>query len=242
VIVAVIAGLAHASVTSPPLGAILVATVFQDVALVGAAVLFARARGANLSPAQFGLRGISVRRAAPLVLAVLAASYMFNLIWTNLLGSNQQENLHKQLGLGHDTLGIVATAAVVTALAPVAEELFFRGYFFPALSRWRGPGVAAVLTGIAFGAVHGLGATPVVFLVPLAFLGFVLCLLYQRTGSILPGIAVHVLNNVLAFGIDEHWGWQIPVLLAGAGALVAFAVIPLARLGIRAVAAAPAPV
>ncbi|HEV3227831.1 MAG TPA: hypothetical protein VGY97_00035, partial [Solirubrobacteraceae bacterium] len=67
-----------------------------------------------------------------------------------------------------------------------------------------------------------------------------LCLLYQRSGSLLPGIAVHVINNTLAFGIDEHWGWQIPVLLAGSAAIVTLILLPLVRLGIEA-AAAPAP-
>jgi hypothetical protein len=239
-IVAVVVGAAGDSLSNPPLGATLLATVFQDVALVAAAILFARHHDRDISPASFGLRPIPVRRAAPLIVAVFAASFTFNLFWTLALGSKQQENLHKQLGLGSDTLGIVATALVVTAVAPVAEELFFRGYFFAALRRWRGPGLAAVLTGIAFGAVHGLGATPVVFLVPLAFLGFLLCLLYQRSGSLLPGIAVHVINNTLAFGIDEHWGWQIPVLLAGSAAIVALVLLPLVRLGIEA-AAAPAP-
>jgi membrane protease YdiL (CAAX protease family) len=115
---------------------------------------------------------------------------------------------------------------VVTAIAPVAEELFFRGYFFAALARWHGPGLAAVLTGVVFGAVHGLGQTPVAFLVPLAFLGFVLCLLYQRTGSVLPCIVLHIINNALAFGLDEHWGWQIPVLLVGALGLAALLLAP----------------
>jgi membrane protease YdiL (CAAX protease family) len=240
-LIAVAVGIGGGKLTNPPLGATLLATVFQDVALVGAAILFARHHDPALSPGRFGLRPVSLRRAAPLIVAVFVASYTFNGIWALALGSHQQENLHKQLGLGHDTLGIVATAVVVTAIAPVAEELFFRGYFFAALRRWRGPGPAAVLTGIAFGAVHGLGSTPVVYLVPLAFLGFLLCLLYQRTGSLFPGIAVHVVNNVLAFGIDEHWGWQIPVLLTGSAAFVALVLVPLARLGIRVASAAPAP-
>jgi membrane protease YdiL (CAAX protease family) len=33
---------------------------------------------------------------------------------------------------------------------------------------------------------------------PLAILGIVLCLLFERTGSLLPGLAAHTLNNALA--------------------------------------------
>ena len=35
----------------------------------------------------------------------------------------------------------------------------------------------------------------------LAFLGFALCWLYEETGSIYPTIAIHALNNALAFAI-----------------------------------------
>ena len=53
------------------------------------------------------------------------------------------------------------------------------------------------------------------FLVPLAFFGFVLCLIYARTGSLYPCIALHCANNSIAFGVSQHWTWQIAVLFAG---------------------------
>ena len=67
---------------------------------------------------------------------------------------------------------------------------------------------AAAITGILFGLVHGLSA-PAVDLVPLAILGFVLCLVYERAGSLYPAIVLHVLNNAIAFGSDEHWTLRI---------------------------------
>jgi CAAX protease family protein len=69
-------------------------------------------------------------------------------------------------------------------------------------------------------------------LVPLAALGFALCLLYRYTGSLYPCIAAHSLNNSLAFGALEGWGWQIPVLMAGALAAIALLALGAQRAGV----------
>ena len=81
-------------------------------------------------------------------------------------------------------------------IAPIAEEAFFRGMFFGGLRRRLSTVPAAGSSGVLFGAVHfasGAAAIP-----PLAVLGVVLCLLYERTGSLLPGLGAHALNNTLA--------------------------------------------
>ena len=74
---------------------------------------------------------------------------------------------------------------LITVFAPLGEELFFRGFFFGSLRNWRGPWLAAVLTGLVFGAIHA-GSSPVGYLVPLAIFGIGLCLLYEWTGSLYP--------------------------------------------------------
>ena len=94
-------------------------------------------------------------------------------------------------------------------VAPICEEFLFRGYIFTALRNWRGTLPAAVITGLLFGGVHA-GSAPALDLVPLAGLGFGLCLLYRYTGSLYPCIAAHSLNNSLAFASLEGWGWQMP--------------------------------
>ena len=42
----------------------------------------------------------------------------------------------------------------VAVAAPIAEEIAFRGYLFAALTTWRGPWPAALVTGLLFGAAH----------------------------------------------------------------------------------------
>ena len=52
-------------------------------------------------------------------------------------------------------------------VAPICEELLFRGYIFTALRNWRGTLPAALIIGLLFGGVH-VGSAPVLDLVPLA--------------------------------------------------------------------------
>ena len=92
-------------------------------------------------------------------------------------------------------------------IAPICEEFLFRGYIFTALRNWRGTLPAAILTGLLFGGVHA-GSAPALDLLPLAALGFGLCLLYRYTGSLYPCIAAHSLNNCVAFASLEGWGLE----------------------------------
>jgi membrane protease YdiL (CAAX protease family) len=112
--------------------------------------------------------------------------------------------------------------------APIVEEIVFRGYLFAALTRWRGPWPAAVITGVLFGAAHG-AVHPPVALVPLAILGFALCLVYWFTGSLLPCIGLHAANNAMVLGIEVGWSWQVPLAMLGAVAVSLLLVAPFTK-------------
>jgi membrane protease YdiL (CAAX protease family) len=88
--------------------------------------------------------------------------------------------------------------------------------------------LAAIATGIVFGLAH-VGSAPAKYLVPLAFLGFVLCLVRWRTRSLYPCIALHSVNNSLALGINElHWAaGEIFALIAGSLLVIAAVTGPL---------------
>jgi uncharacterized protein len=217
------------------------ATVLQDLCLIGAAILFARMAG-RVRPGDFGLRSTRLLPAIGWAVVTWVAFVLFTDAFVRIIGVHPNDDqLPKQLGADDSTLALLAVAFLVAVVAPVAEEFFFRGYFFTSLRNWRGVWPAAIGTGIVFGAIHGSSADPA-FLLPLAFFGFALCLLYQKTGSLYPGIAVHCANNSIAFGATQNWTWQIPVLLVGA-----LAVIACVALAVRHVwaagppAAAPAP-
>jgi uncharacterized protein len=195
------------------------ATIVQDLSFIGAALLFASISGRPL-PEQFGLRPTRFWPAVGWMAVAFAAFYVFTLVWVAILGvSPDDTKLPDELGVKDSTYALLAVAFLVAVVAPIAEEFFFRGFFYGALRNWKGPWPAAVLTGLVFGSIH-LGSAEAAFLLPLAFFGFSLCLLRERTGSLYPGIALHCANNSLAFGVSQHWSWEIPVLFACALGLI----------------------
>ena len=188
--------------------------------------LFRRRSSSRPRPADFGYRRPDARTAIAACVVGAILYYVATSVYAALLNLNGSDKLPSELGTGKSTAALVATAVFVCVLAPVAEEFFFRGFFFTALRNWHGTPLAVLLTGLTFGAVH-LGSAPVVYLVPLAVLGMILCGVYLRTKSLYPCIGLHLVNNCLAFGVSVGWGWQIPVLI-----VVSLAIVGLGALGI----------
>jgi uncharacterized protein len=224
-LIGAIAAIAGASFDDPPPAVNITATIAQDLCLVVAALLFAGLAG-RPRPDQFGLRPTHPWRALGWMAAAFVAFYLFTVIWVAIVGGNpNDEKLPDELGANDSTVALLAVAFLVSVVAPVAEEFFFRGFFYGALRNWRGVWPAAVITGLVFGGIHA-GSADAEFLPPLAFFGFSLCLLRERTGSLYPCIVLHCANNSLAFGVSQDWTWQIAVLFAasvtliGSGAMV----------------------
>ncbi len=132
---------------------------------------------------------------------LLVTSVIFILamgFWTNYfneladLPNNMEATFDMMM---HHPLGIVA----IVIMAPLVEELLFRGAIQGHLLRkWKHPAGAIVLSSLIFGLVHGNWVQA-----PFAFVtGLALGWMYYRTGSLLPGILMHFVNNsaaVIAF-------------------------------------------
>jgi uncharacterized protein len=212
----------------PPPGVTVGATLVQDLALIASALLLASSV-ARPTPGMFGLRATRLWSAVGWTALCFGAFYVFLIAWTLALGVEDSDDLAEKLGAKDSAAGLVVVTALVTVVAPIAEELFFRGFTFPALWRRFGLWPAVVVTGIIFGGIHA-GGSPVEFLVPLAFFGSILCLLYRQTGSLLPCMAVHSINNSIALAVTLKWEWWEGVaLVVGAPCLVLALVTPLAR-------------
>ena len=95
----------------------------------------------------------------------------------------------------------------VVLLGPITEELIFRGLVYTRLRRATTPLAAAILSGIAFGAVHG---NMIQFFYAFA-LGVVLALVMERYGSLHPCIIIHIFFNGISF---------LPYYDLGAGGLI----------------------
>jgi CAAX protease family protein len=222
------------SISHPTPAVTIVSDVVFDLSFVAAALYFASLHG-RPRPADFGFRLPRLRTAIAVCLAAAVLYYVGTAVYASLLHLTGSDKLPTELGAGRSTAALVGTAVFVCVVAPIAEEFFFRGFFFGALRRLRivvagrnlGTWVAAILTGILFGLAH-TGSASSQFLVPLGFLGFVLCLVRWRTGSLYPCMALHSFNNALALGVDQHWS-ALGILgaILGAWVLVGSITLPL---------------
>lgn len=79
-------------------------------------------------------------------------------------------------------------------IAPFGEELLFRGTLYTWLRRW-GVVLATVVSAGVFGLFHGVN----VVLPAAVVLGVMCALLLERSGSILPAVIAHAVNNALIF-------------------------------------------
>lgn len=86
---------------------------------------------------------------------------------------------------------LITMVVAVVIVAPLCEEVVFRGYIYPALKKFAGPWIGWVVSALFFSAAHG----SVSALMPLFFFGLVLVLLYEWTGSIWAPIAAHAFFN-----------------------------------------------
>jgi membrane protease YdiL (CAAX protease family) len=89
----------------------------------------------------------------------------------------------------------VFLAFLAVVVAPVTEELLFRGILYPFVKQQGHPGLALWGTAILFGALH----LNLMTFVPLTFLGLVLAWLYDTTDNLLAPIFGHSLFNLANF-------------------------------------------
>ncbi len=237
-VLAEIIGTALGSPSGHPTPAVYIVSNFVfDAGFVGAAVYFGTV-GRWMGRREFGYVRTSWGLGAGAVGLAAVAYYLVTLAYSAVFNLHGTDRLPSSLGVHRSAWAAVFTALFVCAVAPMAEEFFFRGFLFGILRRMPlrvgrrelGPWVAAVIVGLLFGLAHFDSAQPE-FLIPLGFLGFVLCLVRWRTGSLYPGMVLHSLNNSVAFAANEHLGWsavEIAALLLGSLAVIAVVTGPLA--------------
>jgi uncharacterized protein len=177
---------------------LLLAAVGGQLIGLAAALLYVRRRRIDLRAV------VGVTRAAPrlillgagLGVGMLVAASVVVSVLMRLTGSEQQPDqfLLDELTRGGASTFLAFVAAVV--LAPLAEELLFRGLLFTALLRRRSLHVAALVSSVVFAIVHvDVAVSQPLALVGLTLVGLVLAYAYHRTGSLLVPIAGHAAFN-----------------------------------------------
>jgi membrane protease YdiL (CAAX protease family) len=192
----------------PISGAVFQAVITFWVTVLLLAVGFLIYRGQN--PVRlFGLRPANWQRCLGVGLLGIAGIFPVILLMQKLLfgwfpeavGDRTVEFLRTTATSG-DWLAVVLMAAVV---APLAEEIFFRGYLYGVVRRYGGRWAAIGVTALLFAAIHGNA----VGFAPLVLLGVVFAVAYELTGSLWTNILMHAVFNgttlaMLAFfpGVD----------------------------------------
>jgi hypothetical protein len=225
-----------------------------DLCFVLAALVMVTAGGVGgrlPRPSEFGFRRVRPANAVATFVIAAIIYYVVTDIYAVVFSLHGKDKLPSELSNTHNHAAIAMTAVFVCAVAPICEEFFFRGFLFGTLRKLRvtvagrdlGVWIAAVITGILFGLVH-TGSASSQFLIPLGFLGFMLCMVRWRTGSLYPGMAMHSANNALALGYEDlHWtAPEIIALMLGSWAVIALVVGPIgARVPPLVRGGAPAP-
>ena len=87
---------------------------------------------------------------------------------------------------------LVYTSIFAAVVGPIIEELFFRGFMYNAVKRYAGVVWASLITSAIFAALH----TNVVGFLPIMVLGILLAYLYEKTGTLISSMTVHVIHNL----------------------------------------------
>ena len=117
---------------------------------------------------------------------------VFDIGW---LKSDCAEQVPKEV---RDTRGLLALASLtVIVFAPVCEEIFFRGFLFPGLSKRWGLVAGIVASGIIFSAAHLLYKS----FVPIAGVGMVFAYAYYRSRNLVSTMLAHVAFNSVSIAV-----------------------------------------
>jgi membrane protease YdiL (CAAX protease family) len=210
-------------------------TLVQDVLFVlGAyvAVLLALGRAPR---EQFGLRRVGhPGRAVLWAAAVFAGFWLVTVVLTAIFGSPGDQELVKDVRAEDSLPALIGYGVLICIAAPVVEEVFFRGFMFTIFRRRLGVAWGSLLVGVVFGIGHA--PAPAISLVALGAFGVGLCLLYWRTQSIIPGMALHALNNAITFGAVKSLepGLFVAVVVCSVSLVVAGASAVAARSAVTA--------
>lgn len=128
---------------------------------------------------------------AEIIIFVALATY--GLIVLKITGQNVPEQPVIDL-FGRSKSGFTLAVIFVAVLAPIGEEVFFRGFVYSAFKRQWGVKIAIIGSSLVFALFH----IEPLFYVPMFIIGAILASLYEYRHSLAPNIMLHALNNLLA--------------------------------------------
>jgi membrane protease YdiL (CAAX protease family) len=180
--------------------------VLYQVVFVVPVILILWRRGAKIN--LLGLRNFKIENLA-LGCGLLLGTYILIMLHNLLLMlfgiAPQGEYLSEFFNAG-ESVGLFVFVGIV--LAPLVEEIFFRGFLFGGLHQKYGWKKAAVISA----AIFSIGHLQLAILIPAFLLGLVFAYLYHRSNSIFPGMILHLIVNSFTFGMLYLFSLLEPLL------------------------------
>ncbi len=142
------------------------------------------------------------RRKVGFLLAALLWSLPVNVVYSLFLERFFPDFLERMMEAGNlpenllstsDPISLLLMFIPVVILAPIVEEIMFRGILYNLLNKYMSLPLAAVISSLVFGALHGTTFFQT------AVIGFVLAVVYQVTGDLKMAMLGHAVNNGVAF-------------------------------------------
>ncbi|MBI2453259.1 CPBP family intramembrane metalloprotease [Candidatus Peregrinibacteria bacterium] len=99
---------------------------------------------------------------------------------------------------GNDAFAMIIAFFVIVIIAPIVEELFFRGFLLQTLVQYFHPFLGSFITALVFTSIHFQFQS----FIPIFVLSLLLNGLFLHTKNIWPSITFHMLNNVLALILE----------------------------------------
>ena len=182
--------------------AVIVGQALFAVLLGGIAVGFA-SRTSALGAGNV-LERLGLRRFKPSGLGLAAAAYVAYILFVAMVYSPlvqpPEQDITEELGIDQTTLAAVLGGILIIVFAPISEEMFFRGFVYGGLRTRMGLWPAAAISAVVFGLPH-VTSSDLTIVPPLVIFGLLLAWLYEYTGSLGPPIALHTINNAIAFTV-----------------------------------------
>lgn len=154
----------------------------------------------------FGFERTSIKKLIAYVLGTYIFYFILTAVISTYLYSNQVElpGYKPQVShlplFGTDIIGFVGATFFVVFLAPVLEEIFFRGFVYRVLVKTWSIWFGSIMSAVLFALFHFEFQS----FIPLLLLGFILNFNYQKTGSLWTAIFFHSLNNAIALGMEVY--------------------------------------
>lgn len=174
---------------------LLTGTALQAGTIIVAVMLLIRRKGSSIH--DLGVIWTNVRRNIAAGLAggvILSITVMWlGVLISTLVGPPPPQEVEKMLTGMKQGKDILLPFITVSILAPVSEELYFRGMVYPLMRSRFGVGAALVFSGLFFSSLH----FDLFRLVPIWAGGIVLAYFYEKTGSLVTSIIAHSTWNTL---------------------------------------------